>query len=349
MKSLGLLLKACFASPLATVFSLALLALALALGAPLLHWAVLDASLSTDPAQCGAAGGACWGVVREKAPFILLGRYPAEERWRAVLASALILGPWLLGAAGRLRGRALLATLLPAPGLAALLLGGGFGGLSPVPAEAWGGLPLSLLLTAGGLAGALPLALLIAYGRRHAPPALAGLLRLAVDLARSLPLVAVLFAASFLLPLFFKEGAAPGVLLRVQVAIIVFAAAYLSEILRGGLQAFSAHQRQSAAALGMGPLQIEGYIVLPQVFRAVAPSLANNAMALFKDTSLVTVVSLYELTGSLGLALSGDPLWRPHYLEAWIFIAVVYWGVCGVLERLSGSRAQGAGLNTPST
>ncbi len=333
------LLRACLGSPLAAIFSLILLALAGSLGYPLLRWAVLDASLSTDPTLCAAAGGACWGVVREKAAFILLGRYPAAESWRGMLAGALILGPWLLGARGWLRGRALLACLAPSPILAALVLGGGWAGLTPVPAEAWGGLPLSLLLTAGGLAGALPLALLIAYGRLHAPPALTGLLRLGVDLARSVPLVAVLFAASFLLPLFFEQGAAPGVLLRVQLAIIVFAAAYLSEILRGGLQAFPAHQRQSAAALGLRPHQIELYIVLPQVLQAVAPSLANNAMALFKDTSLVTVVSLYELTGSLGLALAGDPLWRPHYLEAWIFIAAVYWGVCGVLEALSGARA----------
>ena len=207
--------------------------------------------------------------------------------------------------------------------------------LERVPTELWGGLPLTLLLTTVGMAGALPLGIAVAYGRRSRLPVLRGILTGYVELARGIPLVAALFVASFLLPLFFPDGMALDMLWRVLIAIVLFAAAYLSEIIRGGLQAIPPGQLDAAAALGFTPWQAQRHVVLPQVLGAVAPSLANSAIALFKDTSLVTVVSLYELTGSLGLALAGDPQWRPFYLEAWLFLAAIYWLGCALLARLS--------------
>lgn len=326
-----------FGDPLNTALTLFILAaLALTLP-PLLRWALLAARFAPDAAACDALdhAGACWGVVTEKYRLILLGRYPLEESWRPVLAALLIGGGWLAGAAGWLRGWVLAALLGLAPLLAAALLGGGFAGLVAVPAERWGGLPLTLLITATGLAGALPLGIALAYGRRSRLPVLRGLIGAAVELARGIPLVAVLFMASFLLPLLLPDGAGPGMLGRVLIAIVLVAAAYLSEIVRGGLQALPAGQREAAAALGLTPWQIERHVVLPQVLRAVAPSLANSAIALFKDSALVTVVSLYELTGALGLALSGDPQWRAYQLEAYVFLAAIYWSGCALLARLA--------------
>ncbi len=306
---------------------------------PLLRWALLDAQFAPDAAACAALGhrGACWGVVAEKARFILLGRYPADENWRPAVAAALIAASWLAVARGWLRGRAVLPALAVPPLVAIALLGGGFAGLAAVPTELWGGLPLTLLLTAAGMAGALPLGIAVAYGRRSSLPVLRGLLTGYVELARGIPLVAALFVASFLLPLFFPDGVAVDMLWRLLIAIVLFAAAYLSEIVRGGLQAIRPGQLDAAAALGFGHWQAQRWIVLPQVLRAVAPSLANSAIALFKDTSLVTVVSLYELTGSLSLALSGDAQWRPFYLEAWLFLAALYWAGCALLARISSA------------
>ena len=328
-----------FGDALSTALTLLVVAAALVALPPLLRWAVLNAAFRPDAAACTALdhAGACWGVVAEKARFILLGRYPGEESWRPITAAGLIVASWLAVAFGRLGGRtALLALALP-PVVAVPLLGGGFAGLAPVPTELWGGLPLTLLLTAGGMAGALPLGIAVAYGRRSKLPVLRGLLTAYVELARGIPLIAALFVASFLLPLFFPEGVALDMLWRVLIAIVLFAAAYLSEIIRGGLQAIRPGQLDAAAALGLSPWQTQRWIVLPQVLRAAAPSLANSAIALFKDTSLVTVVSLYELTGSLGLALAGDGEWRPFYLEAWLFLAAIYWLGCALLARISAA------------
>ncbi|MCK6393779.1 amino acid ABC transporter permease [Zoogloea sp.] len=342
MRSLIALRRALFGDPLNAALSLlTLTALALALP-PLVDWALIKARFIPDVTACEALDGqgACWGVVTEKARFILLGRYPTEQGWRPALAAGLIAGSWLAAALGWLHGRTLITALVVLPLLALPVLAGGFAGLDAVPTELWGGLPLTLLLTGIGMAGALPIGIAVAYGRRSPLPLLRGLLTAYVELARGIPLVAALFVASFLLPLFFPGDLAPDMLWRVLIAIVLFAAAYLSEIIRGGLQAFPEGQCSAAAALGFSPWQVQRWIVLPQVLRHVAPSLANSAIALFKDTSLVTIVSLYELTGALGLALSGDAQWRPFYLEAWLFIAAIYWLGCVLLARISRRLAQ---------
>ncbi len=329
-----------------TVLSLLVLAIALACLPPLVQWSLLNAHFSPDAAACAAGehAGACWGVVVEKIRFILLGRYPADALWRPVVASLLVVGTVLLASLGKLRGTlSAIVALLLVPALCVALLGGGFLGLTVVPSELWGGLPLTLLLTVGGMVGALPLAIATAYGRRSELPTLRWLLTAYVELVRGIPLVSVLFVAAFLFPLFFPSGTSIDMLTRVLIAIILFAAVYLSEVVRGGLQAVPAGQREAAAALGMTGWQIQRHIVLPQVLQAVAPSLANSAIALFKDTSLVTVVSLYELTGSLGLTMSGDPQWRPYFLEAYLFVALIYWLGCFTLSQWSNRLAASAG------
>lgn len=339
--SIATLRRRLFDDPLHVALTLLVLGAAIAWLPPLVEWAILRAQFSPDAAACAALDhqGACWGVVVEKAQFILLGRYPATEAWRPITAIVLTLGGWIGVALGILRGRAGLAALALPPVAIALLLHG-VGGLTTVPTERWGGLPLTLLLTTVGMAGALPLGIAIAYGRRTPLPALRAILTAYVELVRGIPLIAALFIASFLVPLFFPEGGGLDMLSRVLIAIVLFAAAYVSEIIRGGLQAIRQGQVDAAAALGLGPWQIQRWIVLPQVLRAAAPSLANSAIALFKDTSLVTVVSLYELTGSLGLALAGDGEWRPFYLEAWLFLAAIYWLGCALLARIAAVVAR---------
>jgi general L-amino acid transport system permease protein len=149
------------------------------------------------------------------------------------------------------------------------------------------------------------------------------------------PLISVLFMASFMLPLLMPLGKSPDVLVRVTVGITLFAAAYMAEIIRAGLQSLPSGQAEAAASLGLGYWQTQIKIVLPQALAAVVPSIMNNFISLFKDTSLVTIVSLYELTGALGLAIGSDPNWRPFKIEAYLFIAAIYFGCCFAMSRYS--------------
>ena len=268
----------------------------------------------------------------------IIGRNPHAEQWRPLAATLLLL--LVIFASGlRLikRGVLLAAWALVLPAFF-LLMGGGLLGLAPVDSDQWGGLPLTLLLSTMAMLLAFPLAVLVALARQQSGlPLLSGLCALYVELVRGVPLISVLFLASFLLPMILPQGLSIDVLLRVLAGIVLFAAAYLSETLRGGLQAVPAGQHDAAAALGLSRWQAMRWIVLPQAIRAVIPSIANSAISIFKDTSLVTVVSLYELTGSLSLALSGDAQWRSYYLEGYLFIALIYWLGCYSMSRVGSS------------
>jgi general L-amino acid transport system permease protein len=217
--------------------------------------------------------------------------------------------------------------------LTLLLLKGGVLGLSIVDTPRWGGFPLTLLLTIFGLAGAFPVAVLLALGRNGQLPAVRALCTVFIELIRGVPLVAVLFMAAFMFPLLMPKGWEVAALFRVLVGIILFAAAYMAEVIRGGLLALRKGQNEAAQALGLSYWQVQRFIVIPQAIRNVLPSLMNSAIALFKDTSLVIIVGLFELTGALGLAVDGDPKWRPFALDGYLFIALVYWLGCFVLSR----------------
>ena len=157
-----------------------------------------------------------------------------------------------------------------------------------------------------------------------------------IEGVRGVPLVSVLFTASFLFPLFLPAGSQIDVLLRVVAGMTLFSAAYMAEVIRGGLQAVPRGQVEAAQALGLSWWQTQRRVVLPQALAAVLPGLMNNFIAIFKDTSLVTIVSLYELTGALSLALNSDADWRPYKLEAYLFIAAIYFVFCHALSRYSG-------------
>ena len=207
--------------------------------------------------------------------------------------------------------------------------------MASVPTNRWGGLPLTIGLAVVGLALAFPLALLLALGRRSGWPVARTLSASYIELVRGVPLISVLFMASFLVPLLWPAGWQPDVLVRVLAGLSLFVAAYLAEIVRGGLQAVPRGQVDAAVALGFGRWPVQRDIVLPQALRMVVPALMNSVIGTLKDTSLVTVVGLFELTGALGLALGGDPVWRPFYLEGYLFLALVYWVICFGLSRYS--------------
>ena len=301
-----------------------------------LSWAFWRAAWQANFEACRVPGvGACWGVVAEKFRFILFGRYPFEEQWRPLVATVLLLAllvascmrafwkPWLV--------------LLWAAVMAAFftLMYGNVLGLSKVETDRWGGLPLTILLASISMTLAFPIAMVVALGRRSNLPAIRTFCTIYVELIRGVPLISVLFMASFMFPLFMPQGFSIDVLIRVLVGLTLFAAAYMAEVIRGGLQAIPKGQLEAAATLGLSYWQTQRKIVLPQALAMVVPAIMNNFIGLFKDTSLVTIVSLYELTGALSLALNSDANWRPFKIEGYLFIALIYFVFCFSMSRYS--------------
>jgi general L-amino acid transport system permease protein len=300
-------------------------------------WLLFKAVFKPDAEVCQAARGtgACWGVVAEKYRLIIFGRYPVEEQWRPEVATILLVGllalscvrafwkPWLI---------AVWAMVVP---LFFVLMYGGVAGLDVVQTDRWGGLPLTILLASFSIILAFPLSVLVALGRRSNLPAIRTVCVVYVELIRGVPLISVLFMASFMFPLFMPHGVTIDVLLRVLVGITLFAAAYMAEVIRGGLQAIPKGQVEAAQSLGLTYWQTQRKIVLPQALAMVVPGVMNNFISIFKDTSLVTIVSLYELTGATGLAFNSDADWRPYIIEAYLFITAVYFVFCFAMSRYS--------------
>jgi general L-amino acid transport system permease protein len=208
-------------------------------------------------------------------------------------------------------------------------------GLSKVETDRWGGLPLTILLATLSIVMAFPIALVVALGRRSDLPAIRAFCTIYVELIRGVPLISVLFMASFMFPLFMPQGLTIDVLIRVLVGITLFAAAYLAEVIRGGLQAIPKGQIEAAATLGLSYWQTQRKIVLPQALAMVVPSIVNSFISIFKDTSLVSIVSLYELTGALDIAISADADWKPFKLQGYLFIALIYFVFCFSMSRYS--------------
>lgn len=312
-----------------------------------LDWALLSAVFRPDAKACAAIGhqGACWGVVIAKAQPLLLGFYPEPSQWRpitAMLISAL---------ACTASAWALLTKTRPQPhhaqhviaGLAFTLLAslalmhGGFAGLELVPAERWGGLPLTLALFASSWLASMPLAVVLALARRSRHPWLSWPATTAIELIRGVPLVTLLFAFAFLLPALLPEDWRVPLIWRGGLALTLFSAVYFAEVLRGGLQTIPQEQSEAAAILGLSWWQTQRLIVLPQALRAVLPASVGHAIGLLKDSSLVTVIGLHELTGGLSLSLGGDAVWRPYYLEAYLFVGVLYGLMCLALSRFGSA------------
>ena len=306
-------------------------------------WGVFNAHWSPDAKACAAlqGQGACWGVVAEKWPLLLWGRYPQAFLPRAYVATGLALGALLLcmWRPSILRSRHVYWLWVAVYLAASSLVRGGVLGLESVPAQQLGGLPLTLLVAIGGAVVAWPLAIGLSLARASGSQGLSRIAAISIECIRGVPLVAVLFVAAFVWPLLFPDSAGGDKLLRTTLALGFFLAAYQAEVLRGGLQVLSTHQVDSAKALGFGWYGLHRHIVMPQVIKVSMPALTNTWISTLKDSSLITVVSLYELTGGLSIAVGGDALWRPYYLEAYLFIGVVY-GVLNLCIGRMGNRLQ---------
>ena len=317
-----------------TVLTLAALYLLAVAIPPVIRWAFFDAIWHADSGRACRGAGACWAFIGEKLRFILFGRFPYEEDWRPLLVVVIFVGLILASCDRKLWGRRLAVLWVAGLTLVGVLMSGGILGLTEVETSLWNGLPLTLVLAVVGVAFAFPLAILLALGRRSRLPAVRAICVGYIELVRGVPLITVLFMASVMLPLFLPSGMTIDKLLRAQLAFILFAAAYLAEIVRGGLQAIPRGQYEAADSLGLGYWQRTRLIVLPQALAMVIPPLVNNFIGAFKNTSLVLIIGLFDLLGTANAALT-DASWRGFYLEAYVFIAVVYWTFCFFMSRYS--------------
>jgi len=301
-----------------------------------IDWALLHAVWQPDSSACRAAQGACWGFIAEKHRFILFGTYPYEQHWRPALACVILISMWAVSAI-RLFWRWWLVLLwLAGLSVIGILMWGGVLGLPYVENERWGGLILSLLLGSFGIALAFPLSILLALGRRSELPVIQALCVGFIELVRGVPLISILFMASVMLPLFLPAGVSIDKLLRAQLALILFAAAYLAEVVRGGLQAIPKEQYEAADALGLTYWQRTATVILPQALRIAVPPLVNTIIGFFKDTSLVVIIGLFDLLQTIKVSLQ-DPAWSGRGVEAYLFAALVYFAFCFAMSLYSRS------------
>jgi general L-amino acid transport system permease protein len=264
------------------------------------------------------------------------GFYPAGERWRvdvAFVVLALAAAPLFSERVRRAR-RTAIALVALGPPLAVVLFAGGIAGLAAVETAKWGGLMLTLIVAGVGIAASLPIGIMLALGRASGLPAIRALSVAFIELWRGVPLITVLFMAAVMLPLFLPEGVSMNKLIRALIGVSLFAGAYMAEVVRGGLEAVPRGQVEAAHALGLGYWRTMGSVVLPQALRVMIPGIVNVFVALFKDTTLVLIIGLFDFLGIIKAALS-DPNWLGFAIEGYVFAAVVFWAFCFSMSRYS--------------
>jgi general L-amino acid transport system permease protein len=304
-------------------------------------WFGADRSVCATIAQGGTQPdgwkGACWAFVESRFSQFIFGRYPLEERWRVILVGVMfvaLLIPMLIPKAPR-KGLNALLLFIVFPVVAFFLLHGGFG-LTEVETPLWGGLMVTLILSFVGIAVSLPLGILLALGRRSDMPVIKMICVIFIEVVRGVPLITVLFMANVMLPLFMPTGWTIDNFLRALVGVSLFASAYMAEVVRGGLQAIPKGQYEGADSLGLSYWQKTRLIVLPQAVKLVIPGIVNTFIGLFKDTSLVSIIGMFDLLGIVRLNFT-DATWATPVtpLTGLIFAGFVFWIFCFGMSRYS--------------
>ncbi len=304
-------------------------------------WVGADRSVCATVAQGGNQpdgwSGACWAFVESRFSQFIFGRYPMDERWRVVLVGVMfvaLLVPMLIPKAPR-KGLNALVLFVIFPIVAFFLLHGGFG-LAKVETPLWGGLMVTLILSFVGIAVSLPLGILLALGRRSEMPVIKTICVTFIEVVRGVPLITVLFMANVMLPLFMPTGWTIDNFLRALVGVSLFASAYMAEVVRGGLQAIPKGQYEGADSLGLGYWQKTQLIILPQAIKLVIPGIVNTFIGLFKDTSLVSIIGMFDLLGIVRLNFT-DASWATPVtpLTGLIFAGFIFWIFCFGMSRYS--------------
>ena len=324
-----------------SILTLVAAAIAIWFGIDLIRYMVIDAVWSApDGAACRAPGvGACWAYVARKLPYFVYGSYPVEERWRVdiTLLIGAVLIAWLLWPASPRKGLGAILFFVVYPVLAFVLLyGTPVLGLTQVPTHLWGGIFVSLLVALVGMVFSLPGGVLLALGRRSRLPAVRLFSIGFIEFVRGVPLITVLFMANTMLPLFVPEQFSPDRLVRPLIGVALFASAYMAEVVRGGLNAIPRGQFEAAQALGLRYPQMMRLIVLPQALTIVIPGIVNTFIGLFKDTTLVAIVGIFDFLRTVDTARL-DPEWAGPTISTtgYLFAAMFYFVFCFGMSRYS--------------
>ena len=303
---------------------------------PLLNWLIFDADFIGSTKEDCTSDGACWVFVKVWFKRFMYGMYPNPEQWR-INAAFLILFA-LVGAAffvpPKYKKYIILFMLFIYPIIGIKLISGGIFGLKWIETGAWGGLSLTLIVSAFALILCFPIGMFLALGRRSELPVIKYSSIGFIEIWRGVPLITVLFMSAVMFPMFLPDGTYMDKLMRVIIAITLFEAAYMAEVIRGGLQALPKGQYDAAKSLGMGYWKMHLFVILPQALKLVIPGIANTFLALVKDTPLIFVVGLLELAGMIGLAKT-NPEWLGMATEGYVFAAFVFWIICFAMSRYS--------------
>ena len=302
----------------------------------LLNWAFFDANFLGNTKEDCTSDGACWVFVKVWFNRFMYGMYPDAEQWRINTSFLFLFGSIvsIFILPNKFKKYIILFLLFIFPMIALNLISGGIFGLKWVETGAWGGLSLTFIVSAFALIFCFPIGVFLALGRRSDLPAIKYSSIGFIELWRGVPLITVLFMSAVMFPMFLPDGTYMDKLMRVIIAITLFEAAYMAEVVRGGLQALPRGQYDAAKSLGMGYWRMHFLIIMPQALKLVIPGIANTFLALVKDTPLIFVVGLLELAGMIGLAKT-NPEWLGMATEGYIFAALVFWIICFSMSRYS--------------
>ena len=305
---------------------------------PILNWFVLEANFAGSSKDDCTGDGACWIFIKVWFNRFMYGLYPDAEQWR--INSAFIILFLLVSvtffAPQKFKKYFILFLVIVYPFIGIKLISGGDFGLVYVESAAWGGLSLTFIISAFAILFCFPIGVFLALGRRSSLPAIKYISVGFIELWRGVPLITVLFMSAVMFPMFLPDGTFIDKLIRVLIAITLFEAAYMAEVVRGGLQALPKGQYEAAKSLGMGYWKMNVFIILPQALKLVIPGIANTFLALVKDTPLIFVVGLLELAGMIGLAKT-NPKWLGMAMEGYVFAGLVFWVICYAMSRYSQS------------
>ena len=305
-----------------------------------LSWFILDANISGDTKEACTGSGACWTYIKVWMRRFMYGMYPNELQWRINVAFLFLIALAFVGyfPSGKIKKFLTLYYVIIYPIIAFILIyyliSGGAFGLEWVETGAWGGLSLTFIVSFFCLIFCFPVGMFLALGRRSQLPTLKYISIGFIEFWRGVPLITVLFMSSVMFPMFLPEDFFMDKLVRVIIAISLFEAAYVAEVIRGGLQALPKGQYDAAKSLGMGYWKMHIFVILPQALKLVIPGIANTFLALVKDTPLIFVVGLLEITGMLGLAKT-NPKWLGFAMEGYVFAAIIFWIICYAMSKYS--------------
>ncbi|MBS9782231.1 MAG: amino acid ABC transporter permease [Arcobacter sp.] len=300
---------------------------------PLLDWLIFDATWSGTKEEI-TGDGARWIFIFEKFNQFIYGFYPQEEYYRPNLILALfVISIIAFKKISAIQVKIAIVVLFPI--ISFVLLYGGLG-LEVVPTSKWGGLLLTIVIASVGIIASFPIGVLFALGRQSNMPIIRTISVMYIEFIRGVPLITLLFMSSVILPLFFPEGVDFDKLLRALIGITLFQAAYIAEVVRGGLQAIPKGQYEAAQSIGFTYWQMMGLVILPQALKISIPNIVGTFISLFKDTTLVLIIGLFDVLAMVNLT-STDANWLGFETEGYVFVTFIYWIICYSMSKYAQS------------